>query len=271
MLIFLNLHKLNKSNSKFRFLEVEVKLKNSFVEYAFESWFLCEVPLPSLNFEANVLIRWSCFELDDAEIWTFSSLQVILWSFLFVKQFWVRNVEFIPLNSFGWRVIIIVVLTVVFVPLDCNSSSVDVLRFLISKAALCFTGHPVIKLFLILFQTFIFLKLDNLLGYEVNCHSWIVNDCSTQQIVIFRQRQVLLQLFSAFLKFFFEYLLCNHLSFSNLLFFSCDESMIDQGNRSKFRWNWFVILFTFFVASFVLFVWIVLSKISVVFFKLTFR
>ena len=145
-----------------------------------KSWFLSEIPLSSLNFESNIFIWRACLEFYFTVIRTLGSLQVILRSFLFVKQLRIKNIEFISLNCFWRRIIVIIVLSIVFIPLNCDSSSVDVLRLFVSKSSFSFTWYPIIELFFIFLKTFIFLKLDNLLSDEIDSHSWVIYNGSTQ-------------------------------------------------------------------------------------------
>ena len=136
-----------------------------------KSRFLCEIPLPSLNLESNIFIRRTCLEFYNAIVGALSWLQIVLWSFLFIKELWIENIELIPLNSFWGRIVIIIVLTIVFVPLNCDSSSIYILWFFVSKSSFSLTWNPVIKLLLIFFQTFVLLKFDNLLSDEIDCNS----------------------------------------------------------------------------------------------------
>ena len=136
-----------------------------------KSGFLCEIPLSSLYFESNVFVRRTSFEFNYAIVWTLSGLQIVLRSFLLVEEFRIKNVEFIPLYSFRWGIVFSVMLSIIFVPFNCYSTTTYVLRFFVSKASLCLAGYPVIKLLLIFFKSFVFLKLDDFLSNKVygNC------------------------------------------------------------------------------------------------------
>lgn len=137
------------------------------MEDALKSRFLGEIPLSSLDLESYVFVRGTSFEFDYAIVWTLSGLQIVLRSFLLVKEFRIENIEFIPLYSFGRRIIFSIMLGIIFVPLNCNSATTNILRFFIPKTSLSLTGYPVIKLFLIFFKSFILLKLNDFLCYKV--------------------------------------------------------------------------------------------------------
>jgi hypothetical protein len=127
------------------------------------------------------------------------------------------------------------VLRVVFVPLYSHSSTVYVLRLFVSESSFSLTGYPIIKFFLIFLQSFIPLKLDNLLSDEIDRVGRIVDDSCAKQIVIFWERKVIFKLLSCFLELFFEDLLSNYLSLCHFLLFSCDQSMVDCRDWSQFR------------------------------------
>lgn len=117
---------------------------------------------------------------------------------------------------------------VILVPLDGNPASIDVLRLFISKAALSFAGHPVIERFFVLLQPLVFFELDNLLGDEVDSPSRIVDDGSVEQIMVFGQGQVFLELFSVLFKLVLEDLLGDHLALSYFLLLCGDEPVVDE-------------------------------------------
>jgi len=160
------------------------------VKDALKAWFFSEVPLPSLYLECNIFVWWSCLELDNAVIRTLSSFQIVLRRLLFIQEIWVENIEFVALDSFRRRIVIVIVLGVIFIPLDCHSPSVNILWLFISETTLSLTWHPIIELFLIFFQSLILFELDNLLSDEVDGVSWIVDDGCAQKVVIFWKRQV---------------------------------------------------------------------------------
>ena len=160
----------HKSNSEFGFLEVKVKLKNPLMENALKPCLFRKIPFPPLYLKSHILIRRASLELNYAIIGTLSGFEVVLRGLLLVEQFRVKDVEFIALDCFGRRVVIAVVLRVVFVPLNGDPPAADVLWFFIAEAALGFAGHPIVKLLLVLLQSFVFFELDDLLGDEVDCH-----------------------------------------------------------------------------------------------------
>ena len=195
---------------------------------ALEARFFCEIPLPPLNFEGNIFVRRSSLEFYDAEVRTLSRLQIVLRSFLFVEQFRIEDVEFVALNCFGRRVIVIVVLRIVLVPLNGNSPSIDVLRFLVPKASFSLAWNPVVELLFVLFQPFVLLKLDDLLSDEVNRYCRVIDNSSTQKIMIFWKGQILFQLLSAFFKLILKYFLGQSVSFGYFLFLCGNHSVIDH-------------------------------------------
>jgi hypothetical protein len=85
-------------------------------------------------------------------------------SLLLVIEIRIENVELIALNCSGWGVIVSVVETVVLVPLHCHSFTVYVLRFSVSESALCLTGNPVVKFFLVFLHAFVLLELYDFLS-----------------------------------------------------------------------------------------------------------
>ena len=147
---------------------------------AFKSWFFCKIPFSSLNFEPNVLIRRSSFEFYDTIVRTFRGFQMILRSFLFIKQFRIKYVKFITLDCFWGRIIITIVLSVILIPLYSDSSSINILWFFISESSLSLTRHPVVKLFFVFLKPFVFFKFDNLLSNKIDCYCWIVDNVSSQ-------------------------------------------------------------------------------------------
>ena len=57
------------------------------------------------------------------------SLNEVDWSFGFIDQVWIEYIEFVSLDNFWWRVIMIVVCLIVFVPLISCMHTVKVLWF----------------------------------------------------------------------------------------------------------------------------------------------
>ena len=164
------------SDSELRLFVVKVKLKNSLVKDALETWLLSKVPLSPLNLEGNVFVGRTRLEFYYTKVWTLSGLEIVLRSFLLVQELRIENVKCVALNSFRGRIVIIIMLSVIFVPLNGGSPPVDVLRFLISEPPFCIARDPVIKRFLGFLQSFVFFKLDNLLGDKVDGYSWVIDD-----------------------------------------------------------------------------------------------
>ncbi len=78
------------------------------------------------------------------------------------------------------RIIVIVMHSIILVPLDSDSLSVDILRFQASETTLSLTGRPIIELLLVLLHPLVFLELNDLLSYEVVGLSRLVDDVRAQ-------------------------------------------------------------------------------------------
>jgi len=68
-------------------------------------------------------------ESDITIIRILSRFKMEFWSFGIIDQIWIKNVEFIALDNFGWWVILVIMSLVVFIPFIANFNSVEILRF----------------------------------------------------------------------------------------------------------------------------------------------
>lgn len=103
-----------------------------------------------------------------------------MWSFLFVVEVRIKDIELVALDSFWGRIIVIIMHSIILVPFNSDSLSVDILRFQASEATLSLTGHPIIKLLLVLLHPLVFLELNDLFSDEVVGLSRLVDDVRAQ-------------------------------------------------------------------------------------------
>lgn len=100
------------------FHEIKVQVQYPMVEHALEPMPIAQVPLFIYNLERDIFIRRPRVESDIAEVRLVGSLHHVIGRAVdFVKQVWVKNVEFVALDLLGrWRLQVIVRL-IHFVPL----------------------------------------------------------------------------------------------------------------------------------------------------------
>lgn len=157
-----------------------------------KSWFLCKIPFFSKHSKSNIFIWRPSLKFYHTVIWIISWLKIILWCLLFIIKIWVKNVEFISLYSFRWRIIFCVMKIIIFVPLTSNPDSINTNWLLWSKISLSFTRNPIIKIFFILFHSFVPFKFNNLFCNLIISVCLLCNNISTQQTMIMRNWQIYL-------------------------------------------------------------------------------
>ena len=107
---------------------------------------------------------------------------------MFVEQVGVKDIEFVSLDSFGWRVIIIVMHSIVLIPLYGHSFPIDVLWFPVPEPTLGLARHPFIELLLVLFESLVLFELNDLLSDEVMGHGCFIDDCCAEEVMVLRKR-----------------------------------------------------------------------------------
>lgn len=76
-------------------------------------------------------------------------------------------IKLIPLDSFWRRIVLGIVHTVITIPLACDPHPVNIDWLGLSESSLSLAGHPLIEVLLIFFHSFVFFKLNDLLGYLI--------------------------------------------------------------------------------------------------------
>lgn len=150
------------------------------MKYRLKSWFLSKVPLLTKNFKCNVFVGRSCLEFYNTVVRALSCLQIILRCLLLIVEIRVEDIELVALDSFGGRVVFWIMHGVVFVPLDCDPFSIDVLWLQATEASLSFARNPVIEFLFVLLHALVLLKFNDLFSYEIISLSRLINDVGTQ-------------------------------------------------------------------------------------------
>ena len=86
-------------------LEVEMQLKYTSVETAFESMSLRHLPLFVYNSECDIFIRYTSAEANRKSICSTIRLKIKLWGFGLVSKIGIEYVELVALNHFWRRVL----------------------------------------------------------------------------------------------------------------------------------------------------------------------
>lgn len=167
-------------------------MEDSFWKNTFESWLLCEIPFFLQDLERNILVGGASFEFYDAIVWIICILQVILRSFLFIVEIWIKYVKFITLNCFWGWVGLSEMEIIVLVPLTRNSNPIYIDRFCIPKPSFSLARDPIVKILFIFLHSFKLLKLNNLFCYLVIGTCLIGDYFSTEQVMVMRNWQIYL-------------------------------------------------------------------------------
>lgn len=95
--------------------EVEEQVQHPTIEGTFVALFVGVFPLAVDHLERDVLVRWARTEANDTElrvaigIW----IDVVHGRLALVDEVWVKDVEFVALDHFRWRIIVIIMSLIV--------------------------------------------------------------------------------------------------------------------------------------------------------------
>ncbi|KAF4528216.1 hypothetical protein B566_EDAN016838 [Ephemera danica] len=105
-------------------LEVEPQLEDIVVELAAEPSLVRVFPLSINDFECNVFIGRASMETQHCKVSVKNyTNQEIFWSGILVNKVRIKNVKFVSLDNFGWRIVHVVVSLIVLVPFKTSSSN----------------------------------------------------------------------------------------------------------------------------------------------------
>ena len=139
------------------FLEIKIEVQNSLRKDALKAWLRWKIPLFLDDLKGYVFVWRASFKGNQTMVRAFHRRKIILWSLLLVKEVRVENGKFISLYHF--RRWVIFSEFILLVPVVGYSNSIQINRFSIPKSSFCFDLNPIVKLFFILFHSFVFFKL----------------------------------------------------------------------------------------------------------------
>ena len=109
-------------------LEVEVEGQNTSFKWALKAALSGLIPLSINDLKCDVFVRGTSAEAKNAKVVRLCRLKDVFRRFCRVDKVGIEDIEFIPLHSLWWRIIMIIVSLIVLIPIITSFNTIEVTR-----------------------------------------------------------------------------------------------------------------------------------------------